>query len=129
MAYQKKETEKKPEFKAPTIAEVEALAEEAVTKHEPERVVGLDEVAKKTKEDLKAYPLVEVFIPLDNGNPNDDIFPVNLNGYTIQIPKGKRYKVPEPIREIAEQSYNASLKASGMLKMADFHKDDPLAEL
>ena len=130
MAYQKKEIEKKPvEVKVPTIAEVEAMAEEVVSKKQPERVVGLDEIAKKTKEDLKKYPLVDIFIPIDESNPNDDIFPINLNGYTIQVPKGKRYKVPEPMYQIWEHSYNSSLKASGMIKAVDARKDAPLAEL
>lgn len=120
---------KKTEVKVPTIAEVEALAEEIANPKEVERLLGIDEIAKRTKEDLKKYPLMDIFIPIDEQNPGDDIYAVTLNGYTFQIPKGKRYKVPEPIYDIWEHSYNSSIKASGMIKTVDMKKDEPLAEL
>lgn len=120
---------KKTEVKVPTIAEVEEIAEEIANPKKVERLLGIDEIAKRTKEDLKKYPLESIFIPIDEQNPGDDIFPVVLNGYTYQIPKGKKVKVPLPIYEIWEHSYNSSIKASGMIKTVDMKKDEPLAEL
>jgi len=120
---------KKTEVKIPTIAEVEEIAEEIANPKKVERLLGIDEIAKRTKEDLKKYPLESIFIPIDEQNPGDDIFPVVLNGYTYQIPKGKKVKVPLPIYEIWEHSYNSSIKASGMIKTVDMKKDEPLAEL
>lgn len=126
MAIQKKEDPKK----IPTIAEVEELAKQAIA--EPvreEKVEQLDDVARRTKEQMKTFDQVDIFIPLDPTNPADDIYPVNINGYTIQIPKGKPYKVPKPFYDVWLESYNASMRASGMIKSADPRKDDPLAEL
>ena len=120
---------KKTEVKIPTIAEVEEIAEEIANPKKVERLLGIDEIAKRTKEDLKKYPLESIFIPIDEQNPGDDIFPVVLNGYTYQIPKGKKVKVPLPIYEIWEHSYNSSIKASSMIKTVDMKKDEPLAEL
>ena len=120
---------KKTEVKIPTIAEVEEIAEEIANPKKVERLLGIDEIAKRTKEDLKKYPLESIFIPVDEQNPGDDIFPVVLNGYTYQIPKGKKVKVPMPIYEIWEHSYNSSIKASSMIKTVDMKKDEPLAEL
>ena len=120
---------KKTEVKIPTIAEVEEIAEEIANPKKVERLLGIDEIAKNTKEDLKKYPLESIFIPIDEQNPGDDIFPVVLNGYTYQIPKGKKVKVPLPIYEIWEHSYNSSIKASSMIKTVDMKKDEPLAEL
>ena len=120
---------KKTEVKTPTIAEVEEIAEEIANPKKVERLLGIDEIAKRTKEDLKKYPLESIFIPIDEQNPGDDIFPVVLNGYTYQIPKGKKVKVPLPIYEIWEHSYNSSIKASSMIKTVDMKKDEPLAEL
>ena len=120
---------KKAEVKIPTIAEVEEIAEEIANPKKAEKLLGIDEIAKRTKEDLKKYPLESIFIPIDEQNPGDDIFPVVLNGYTYQIPKGKKVKVPLPIYEIWEHSYNSSIKASSMIKTVDMKKDEPLAEL
>lgn len=120
---------KKTEVKIPTIAEVEEIAEEIANPKKVEKLLGIDEIAKRTKEDLKKYPLESIFIPVDEQNPGDDIFPVVLNGYTYQIPKGKKVKVPLPIYEIWEHSYNSSIKASSMIKTVDMKKDEPLAEL
>ena len=120
---------KKTEVKIPTIAEVEEIAEEIANPKKAEKLLGIDEIAKRTKEDLKKYPLESIFIPVDEQNPGDDIFPVVLNGYTYQIPKGKKVKVPLPIYEIWEHSYNSSIKASSMIKTVDMKKDEPLAEL
>ena len=91
----------------------------------PVRNLSLDEIAKRTREDLKAYPKVPIFIPFDQSNPHLKVFPIQLNGFTFNVPMGEQYDVPKPIADIWKQSYQADIKASGMMKDGK----DPIAEL
>ena len=57
--------------------------------------------------------LVDIYIPLDHANEDDDVFYAAVNGKAMLIPKGEHVKVPKPYAdayELVEQE-QAALRA------------------
>jgi hypothetical protein len=107
-------------------AEIEALkAVKAPEDKKPVRNLSLDEIALRTKEELKKYPKEKIFVPLDQGNPNDDVLPISINGYTLRVRKGVYSEVPKPIADIYNASYAADIEALGKMK----DSKEPIASL
>lgn len=84
--------------------------------------------AQKVKEQLEKEKKVNIFIPVDEMNPDLDIFEINLSGYKYQIPRGQEFQVPVSIYEIWKESYEKTLRAER--KIAEIGKmKEPVANL
>ena len=54
--------------------------------------------------------LVDIYIPLDHANEDDDVFYAAVNGKAMLIPKGEHVKVPKPYADaykLVEQEQSA----------------------
>lgn len=51
---------------------------------------------KKATTKATEEELVDLFIPLDHSNEDDDVFYAAVNGKAMLIPKGEHVKVPKP---------------------------------
>lgn len=72
-----------------------------------------------TVSDMKAFlakqPTVRIFIPLEPGEPKGTLYPVEMNGYKVKLPKNVYVEVPQPIAEIVMNSLNVYEAASAGL--------------
>jgi hypothetical protein len=79
----------------------------------------------KSVSDMKSYladqPKVELYVPLDVGEDlkSHPIVPVTINGYRLNVPKGIRVKVPQPVADIIFESLNIYQDNSGNAMLAD----------
>lgn len=64
----------------------------------------IDKIAKNTGKALKKEKQVEIKIPKDPLNKNDEYVPVCINGYIYQIKRGEKVEVPEAVRDILEEA-------------------------
>nr|DAX92721.1 MAG TPA: hypothetical protein [Caudoviricetes sp.] len=47
-----------------------------------------------------AEELVEVYVPIDHSNEDDDKIYVSVNGVAMFVPRGQRVKIPKPYAEV-----------------------------
>lgn len=56
------------------------------------------------KKNEKKNEMVEVFIPLDRSNENNDKFYCSVNGVAMLIPMGKRVEIPVEYAHVIENA-------------------------
>lgn len=65
---------------------------------------GLDQqisrAARETGEKLNAMPKDNIMIPIDKQNPHDSFVIVGINGYYLQIQRGKKVALPRPVVDL-----------------------------
>lgn len=85
--------------------------------------------SERMKEKLKLQPKVRVFMPLEGKEKPGTLFPVTLNGYRVNVPKGVYVEVPEQVGDIIMSSLNQTAEAENnpMRIDADTKKSDILA--
>lgn len=67
--------------------------------------------AQRMKENLEKQDKVMVFVPLEGKEKPGTQLPVTLNGYRVNVPKGKYVKVPMQIGQIIMDSLNQTEEA------------------
>lgn len=69
-------------------------------------------------EALQAEEKVEITIPRDRNNPTKTVW-VCVNGQEYYIAVGKKVKVPKPIAEAWQDSYNRTIEAEQNMEKFD----------
>jgi Fe-S cluster assembly scaffold protein SufB len=67
--------------------------------------------AQKMKESLQKQPKVRVFMPLEGKEKPGTQFPVTLNGYRVNVPKGVYVEIPQQVADVIMDSLNQTVEA------------------
>lgn len=81
-----------PEPEEPKLEKLDASIEKQVTS-----------LGKAMAEKLRTYPQEKVMIPVDKLNKSDSFVVVGLNGFNIQIQRGKTVSLPRPVVDLLIQ--------------------------
>ena len=81
----------------------------------------------KTANDMKAMldaqPKVRVLVNLEGDEKLGEFLPVNINGYRLNVPKGKYVDVPQTVADIIAESQNIYVENSAAAMRADRNDD------
>lgn len=80
------------------------------------------EKAKRTKEILDKQPKQSILIPLELGEPKGTYHEYILNGYRLNIMKGRMVQVPQTVAEDISRSFDLLAEAGANL---DMNRVDP----
>lgn len=72
---------------------------------------------EKTRRSLESKPKVSFMIPLEPKEPAGSIETVIINGYRIEIPKGKIVSVPQPVAEILANKYKVEMEVGERMRI------------
>lgn len=86
---------------------------------------SLSEDEKKTKADLMAQPMIQVMIPLEQGERFGTTEPFTINGYKIHIRKGEVVTVPLAIAEMVREKQQIQLGTGVLESDRRFNLDLP----
>ena len=100
------------------IAEINAMFEQRVI---DERNLSLmvGTVQQRTKRALELQPKVEIYIPVDQLNPQVKKIHVWVNGVKYGMPVGQSHRVPKTVAEIYMESLAKTNKALAKIKMQE----------
>lgn len=98
-----KEREKILQDKESDLREEENVFRKDVTVENTIRERYMDK-KERTRQHLEKQPKVSVYIPLEGSEKPGQMYPVTINGYTLQIPKGVYVEVPMQVLEIIKAS-------------------------
>lgn len=103
--------------KTKSIQEGGPVQKPAASRSDAFEEAAFQETANTVKAALDKEPKVGVFIPLDNGEPKGTLFPVEINGYRQNIPKGvPNVQVSKSVAEIIWRSLGVYEEASSALR-------------
>jgi hypothetical protein len=72
--------------------------------------------AQRMKEHLAKQPKVKIFVPTEGKEKVGTVLPVTLNGYRLNIPKGRYVEVPEQVAQVVMDSLNQTQDATSPIK-------------
>lgn len=93
----------------------EETASKAKKRSSTEETASFEQTVSDMKSFLSKQPTVSIFIPLEPGEPKGTLYPVEMNGYKVKVPKNVYVDVPRPIADIIKQSLNVYEEASAAL--------------